>query len=98
MVRDAGVARLGAVMTENDTRPEATRNKLRPARASSLRRRRERAAEQAAEVAPVIKALHAAGATTLQALADGLNAHGIPTASGKGIWIPTQVARVLRRL
>jgi hypothetical protein len=73
-------------------------SKLTRARASSLRRRRERAAQRAAEIAPVIKALHAAGATTLRAIADGLNARGIPTARGKGRWIPTQVARVLRRL
>jgi hypothetical protein len=75
-----------------------TITKLTAARASSLRRRRERMAHQAAAVAPVIKALRAGGATTLRAIADGLNAQGIPTASGKGLWIPTQVARILRRL
>jgi hypothetical protein len=68
------------------------------ARASSMRKRRERAAQRAAALAPMIKALHEAGAKTLKALAEGLNAKGIPTASGRGRWIPTQVARVLRRL
>ena len=47
---------------------------------------------------PTIKALQEAGATTLRALADGLNAQGIPTARGLGKWSPTQVARVLDRL
>jgi hypothetical protein len=72
--------------------------KISKTRASSLRARRERATQRAAEIAPAIKALHAPGATTLRAIADGLNAKGIPTVSGKGGWIPTQVARVLRRL
>jgi hypothetical protein len=75
-----------------------TITKLTSSRASSLGRRRVRAAQRAAELAPVIKALHAAGATTLKAIADGLNAQRIPTASGKGLWIPRQVARILRRL
>ena len=67
-------------------------------RASSMRARRERAAQQAAQLAPTIRELHQAGAKTLRALAEGLNAKGIPTASGRGRWIPTQVARVLRRM
>jgi hypothetical protein len=77
---------------------EKRTEKAAVARASSIRARRARAAQRAAEIAPAIKALHEAGATTLRALADGLNAKGVPTATGKGRWIPTQVARVLRRL
>ncbi|WP_035721787.1 recombinase family protein [Bradyrhizobium sp. ARR65] len=48
--------------------------------------------------APTIKALQEAGATSLRAIADGLNAQGIPTARGSGQWPPTQVARLIERL
>jgi hypothetical protein len=37
-------------------------------------------------------------AATLRAIADGLNAKGIPTARGSGEWTATQVARLLERL
>jgi DNA invertase Pin-like site-specific DNA recombinase len=55
-----------------------------------------KAAQRAAEVAPVIAELQAAGAASLQAIADGLNERGIPTAKGAS-WSPTQVMRVLAR-
>jgi DNA invertase Pin-like site-specific DNA recombinase len=55
-----------------------------------------KAAQRAAEVAPIIAELQAAGATSLQAIADGLNERGIPTAKGAS-WLPTQVMRVLAR-
>jgi hypothetical protein len=35
---------------------------------------------------------------TLQAIADGLNEAGIPTARGTGNWTPTAVMRMLKRL
>jgi hypothetical protein len=38
------------------------------------------------------------GATSLRALADGLNAQGIPTARGNGRWSAVQVAPVLEKL
>ena len=53
---------------------------------------------RAADIAPTIKALRESGATSLRAIADGLNAQGIPTARGSGEWSPTQVVRVLERL
>lgn len=57
-----------------------------------------RAAKQrAADVAPVIAELQAAGAESLRAIATGLNARGIPTARGSGQWSAVQVARVLER-
>ena len=40
--------------------------------------------------------VQAAGATSLQAIADGLNGRGIPAARG-GAWSATQVMRVLAR-
>jgi recombinase len=53
--------------------------------------------ERAADIAPVIAELWQAGAKSLNAIADGLNERGIPTARG-GHWSATQVARVLARI
>jgi DNA invertase Pin-like site-specific DNA recombinase len=58
----------------------------------------ERAAKRAADLAPIIAELQAGGATSLQAIADGLTDGGIPTARGNGNWSPVQVMRVLNRL
>ena len=55
-------------------------------RKRSAATRRERAAARAADLAPTIAALQAAGATTLRAIAAGLNEQGIPTARGDGEW------------
>jgi hypothetical protein len=57
-----------------------------------------RADARAADLAPIIAELRAAGATTLQAIAAELNRRGIPTATGRGDWSGKQVARVLERL
>jgi DNA invertase Pin-like site-specific DNA recombinase len=57
-----------------------------------------RADARAADIGPTIKALQLAGAASLRAIADGLNAQGIPTARGNGQWSAVQVARVLERL
>lgn len=56
----------------------------------------EKAAQRAADVLPTIGELKAAGASSLRAIAAGLNERGIPTAQ-KGKWSATQVARVLAR-
>jgi hypothetical protein len=56
-----------------------------------------KAVERAADIAPIIAELQAAGAISLRAVAEGLNERGIPTARGNGIWSATQVARVLAR-
>ena len=55
--------------------------------------RSAKAAGRAADLLPVIREAREAGATTLQAVADALNAKGIPTARG-GMWGPVQVQRV----
>ena len=55
------------------------------------------AAARAADIAPVIAELQAAGAKSLRAIASGLEERGIPTARGAGSWSATQVARVLSR-
>jgi hypothetical protein len=48
-------------------------------------------------VAPIIAELQASGATSLRAIAAGLNARGIPTARGNGEWSAVQVQRVMAR-
>ena len=53
---------------------------------------------RAADIAPTIRALQAAGAMSLRAIAEGLNEQGIPTARGQGKWSAVQVQRVLGRL
>lgn len=68
------------------------------ARAAATRVRVERSAQRAADLAPTIKALQAAGSTSLRAIADALNVQGIPTARGAGEWSAVQVARVLARM
>lgn len=56
-----------------------------------------RADQRAQDVAETINRLQASGATTLRAIATGLNDAGIPTASGRGKWTATQVQRVISR-
>jgi DNA invertase Pin-like site-specific DNA recombinase len=58
-------------------------------------RLQERAAARAADIAPAIRELQAAGAESLRAVAKGLNDAGIPTPRGQGSWSATQVQRVL---
>ncbi len=57
-----------------------------------------RAAARAADVGKAIEELRAAGATSLRAIAAGLNDQGIPTARGNGAWSAVQVQRVLERI
>jgi hypothetical protein len=47
---------------------------------------------------PIISELREAGATSLRAIAAGLNARGIKTPRGDGEWSPTQVSRLLDQL
>jgi hypothetical protein len=60
--------------------------------------RKARADARASDLAPTIKELQAAGATTLQAIAVELNRRSVPTATGRGEWHGAQVRRVLARL
>jgi hypothetical protein len=59
---------------------------------------RERAVDRAADLAPTIAQIRATGATTLAAIAEGLNAAAIPTPRGQGKWSPVQVRRTLQAL
>ena len=67
-------------------------------RALSAAALRRKAVGRAADLAPTIKELQVAGATSLRAIAAGLNEKGIPTARGTGKWSAVQVARVLPRV
>ena len=52
---------------------------------------------RAADVAPVIAEIRAAGVGTLAGIARSLAARGVPTLSGRGRWHGAQVARAQRR-
>jgi len=69
--------------------------KVRKLAAKALRKR---ATSRAADLRPIIEELQAGGATSLTAIAEGLNARGIATPRGTLNWRTTQVARVLKRL
>jgi hypothetical protein len=57
-----------------------------------------RAKRTAADLAPVIAELRAAGITSLNAIADALNERNIPTPAASGRWHAMQVSRLLKRL
>lgn len=59
--------------------------------------RAQRSRERAEEVAPILSEIRAAGALTLEQVANALNARGVPSARGRR-WYPMQVARVEKRL
>jgi len=65
--------------------------------AASAAVRKERAANRAAELAPIIAELRQAGAATLKALAAGLNRQSIPAPRG-GTWSGAQVLLLLARI
>lgn len=56
----------------------------------------ERAIRQAANVVPIIMEIRAAGVSSLQGIADALNARGIPTPR-RGLWHANSVRRVMLR-
>ena len=57
--------------------------------------RRAKADKRAADLMPAIRQIRAEGATSLRAIAQGLNERGIPTVKG-GPWGPMAVSSVLR--
>jgi DNA invertase Pin-like site-specific DNA recombinase len=57
-----------------------------------------RSASRAADIAPTIAELQAAGIKSLRGIAATLNERGIPTARGDGSWSAAQVMRVLERI
>ena len=63
------------------------------ANAVSVRVRTEQAHKRADDLAPIVRAIRAAGAVSLRQIADGLNRRGITTARG-GQWSAVQVQRL----
>jgi DNA invertase Pin-like site-specific DNA recombinase len=61
---------------------------------ASVATRQAQASQRAADLAPIVQELQAGGATSLRAIAAGLNERSIPTARG-GTWSAMQVARLL---
>jgi DNA invertase Pin-like site-specific DNA recombinase len=61
---------------------------------ASVATRQAQASQRAADLAPIVQELQASGATSLRAIAAGLNERSIPTARGSA-WSATQVARLL---
>ena len=66
------------------------------ARAMGKAARRAKAEARAADLAPVVKKLQAAGCESLRAIAAGLNERGIPASRG-GQWSAPQVMWLLER-
>jgi hypothetical protein len=74
-------------------------NRFTPAaRRAGVEARQARADAKAADLAPVIAELRAAGVTTLEGIAAALDERGLPTPSGHRHWHAMQVARLLKRL
>ena len=57
-----------------------------------------RADARAAQLAPIVAEIRAGGVTSWYGIAMELNKRGVPTATGRGIWEPGQVRRVMERL
>ena len=70
--------------------------KLAQARKAAVKAIEANADRHAANVLPIIRELKRAGATSLRAIADALNARGVPTARG-GRWQAQTVSNALAR-
>jgi hypothetical protein len=57
-----------------------------------------RANARASQLAPIVAELRRGGITSWYGIAMELNKRGVPTASGRGIWDPGHVRRLLERL
>jgi hypothetical protein len=57
-----------------------------------------RADARAAQLAPIVAELRRGGITSWYGIAKALNKRGVPTATGRGIWEPAQVRRLMERL
>ena len=71
--------------------------KLAQARRAAVEAIEASADRHAANVLPIIREIQRAGATSLRAIADALNARGVPTARG-GRWQAQTVSNALARL
>ncbi|AIB12266.1 resolvase [Azospirillum argentinense] len=75
--------------------PLGSPNMAEVAKAGTARRQAQ-ADEHAARVMPIIAEIRRAGVTTLQGIADALNARGVRSARG-GRWHPSTVRDIIRR-
>jgi hypothetical protein len=57
-----------------------------------------RADARASQLAPIVAEIRRGGITSWYGIAMALNKRGVPTATGRGIWEPAQVRRVMERL
>jgi hypothetical protein len=57
-----------------------------------------RADARASQLAPIVAELRRGGATSWYGIAMALNKRGVPTETGRGIWEPGQVRRLMERL
>jgi hypothetical protein len=74
-------------------------NRFTPAaRRAAREARQSRANEGAASLVAVVSQLRAGGITSLNGIAEALNARGILTPAGSDRWYAIQVSRLLRRL
>ena len=85
--------RLGNPRLQPGTRATA----LAASRAAAEAKAR-RSARRAADLAPIIAAIRADGASSLATIAAALTARGVPSPSGRGCWHAASVQRVLQRL
>jgi DNA invertase Pin-like site-specific DNA recombinase len=70
----------------------------RKVRAKAIEALQARASARAADLAPIVAEIQAAGVTSLSGIAAALNEKDIATPRGNGTWTPTQVSRLLERL
>jgi hypothetical protein len=56
-----------------------------------------RADARASQLAPIVAEIRRGGITSWYGIAIALNKRGVPTATGRGIWEPAQVRRVMER-
>jgi hypothetical protein len=56
-----------------------------------------RADARASQLAPIVAELRRGGITSWYGIAAELNKRGVPTATGRGIWEPGQVRRMIER-
>jgi hypothetical protein len=81
-----------------ETEPfSAAGNRTAKARAAGRAAGKAKADVRGADLADTVKELQASGTTSLRAIAEVLDARGIPTAR-EGTWSATQVLRLLERI
>jgi DNA invertase Pin-like site-specific DNA recombinase len=85
----------GPRIRKSDGQPVAISRTAQKRRAAA---NRTRAVDRAADLAPTLAQIRANGASTLGAIAAGLNEAGIPTPRGSGKWSAVQVKRTLDAL